>query len=141
MKGTEHFKSVIQDYLEKRKAEDELFRAKAEQVNRSIEDIITAILNYVQKSGCHGWDDSEIYSLAVHFAEEENVEIGKPISCGVVVNHHIDLTEEEKAEQHAVALKRFQDEEYRKLQARNAKPKAVKPQTQPQAELSLFDDF
>jgi hypothetical protein len=137
MKGTEHFKEIIQNYLEQRKAEDALFREKAERINRPIDDIITAILNYVQKSGCCGYSDEEIYGLATHFAEEETIEIGKPIQGQVVVNHHIDLTEEEKAEQRANALKRYQEEEYRKLQQRNSKPKAVKPQTQ--AEPSLFD--
>lgn len=49
----------------------------------------------------------------------------------------------------ALALKRFQDEELRKLQNRNSsstkslrsakKPKAVKPQENKQPELSLFD--
>ena len=54
----------------------------------------------------------------------------------------IELTEEEKEEQKAIALKRFQDEELRKLQSRNSKPKAVKPQENKQPELSLFgDDF
>ena len=87
MKGTEHFKEIIQNYLEQRKAEDALFREKAERVNRPIDDIITAILNYVQKSGCCGYSDEEIYGLATHFAEEETIEIGKPIQGQVVVNH------------------------------------------------------
>ncbi len=37
------------------------------------------------------------------------LEIGKPVNCDVVVNRHIDLTEEEKAEQKALALKRYQE--------------------------------
>ena len=44
----------------------------------------------------------------------------------VVVNHHIELTEEEKAGQRAIALKRYQEEEMRKLQQRNSRPKAAK---------------
>lgn len=77
-----------------------------------------------------------------HFIDEPDIEIGKPVTCGVVVNHHVELTEEEKIEQKAIALKRFQDEELRKLQTRNSKPKAVKPQENKQPELSLFgDDF
>ena len=48
------------------------------------------------------------------------------------------LTEEEKAEQRAIALKRYQEEEMRKLQQRNSRPKAAKPQSKPIQELSLF---
>ena len=47
-------------------------------------------------------------------------------------------TEEEKAEQRAIALKRYQEEEMRKLQQRNSRPKAAKPQPKPIQELSLF---
>lgn len=87
MKGTEHFKEIIQNYLEQRKAEDALFREKAGRINRPIDDIITAILNYVQKSGCNGFSDEEIFGLATHFAEEETIEIGKPSQLRHAVFH------------------------------------------------------
>lgn len=139
MKGTDHFKNIIKAYLDKRAQEDELFRAKYETTSRTIEDVVTYILNQVKASGCCGFSDDEIYSMAVHVIDEPSIEIGKPTNCKVVVNHHVELTEEEKAEQKALALKRFQDEELRKLQTRNSKPKVVKPQATKQPELSLFD--
>lgn len=77
--------------------------------------------------------------MAVHVIDEPDMEIGKPIDCNVVVNHHVELTEEEKAEQKALALKRFQEEEMRRLQNAHSKPKAAKPQPAKQPELSLFD--
>ena len=79
--------------------------------------------------------------MACTAIDEPDLEIGKPLQCSVVVNHHIELTEEEKSEQRALALKRYQDEELRKIQARNARPKAHKPQTDNQPTLSLFDNF
>ena len=138
-KGTNHFKEIIKNYLDSRAQSDELFRAKYETTARTIDDVVTYILNEVKASGCCGFSDEEIFSMAVHVIDEPTIEIGKPMTCGVVVNRHIELTEEEKAEQKALALKRFQDEELRKLQNRNSKPKAVKPQENKQAELSLFD--
>ena len=48
--------------------------------------------------------------MAVHAIDELTLEIGKPVNCDVVVNRHIDLTEEEKAEQKALALKRYQED-------------------------------
>lgn len=137
MKGTEHFKQIIKSYLDKRAEQDELFRAKYEAVNRPIEDIVTYIIGEVHKLGMCGVDDETVYNLAVHAAEETDLAIGKPIACDVVVNRHIELTEAEKAEQKAMALKRYQEEELRKLQARNSKPKA-KPQEEPTGQ-SLFD--
>lgn len=141
MKGTDYFKATIKNYLDKRAQEDELFRAKYETTNRTIEDVVTYILSQVKASGCNGFADDEIYSMAIHVIDEPTLEIGKPINCNAVVNQHIELTEEEKAQQRELALKRFQDEELRKLQNRNAKPKATKSQENKQPELSLFDEF
>lgn len=141
MKGTAQFKEIIKNYLDNRAKEDELFRAKYEATTRTIDDVVTFILNEVQQSGCCGFSDEEVFSMAVHVVDEPGLEIGKPLQCGVVVNHHIELTEEEKAEQRKAALKRYQDEELRKIQQRNSRPKAVKPQATQQPELSLFDNF
>lgn len=140
-KGTERFGAVIKAYLGKRAGEDELFKVKYEAVNRPIEDIVAYIISEVQRSGVYGWTDDEVFSLAVHAAEEAELKIPDIKQCQVVVNHQIELTEEEKAEQRALALKRFQEEELAKVRARNAKPKAVKPQTQSTTIPSLFDDF
>ena len=121
MKGTEHFKEIIKSYLDQRAKEDELFRAKYETTARTIDDVVTFILHEVKNSGCCGFSDSEIYSMAVHAIDEPDLEIGKPLQCSVVVNHHIELTEEEKSEQRALALKRYQDEELRRALKRQEK--------------------
>ncbi len=141
MKGTEQFQAVIKNYLDKRAQEDELFRAKYETSTRTIEEVVTYIINEVQKSGRCGFADEEIFGLAVHAVEEPNLETGKQVECSVVVNTHIDLTEEEKAEQKALALRRYKDEELRKLQQRNNKPKPVKRQETEKPQYSLFDMF
>lgn len=138
MKGTDHFKKLIKNYLDNRAKEDELFRAKYETTTRTIDDVVNYIFNAVQQSGCCGFSDMEVYAMAVHAIDEPHLEIGKPMDCNVVVNHHIELTEAEKAEQRAIALKRYQEEEMRKLQQRNSRPKAAKPQPKPIQELSLF---
>ena len=138
MKGTDHFKELIKNYLDNRAKEDELFRVKYETTTRTIDDVVNYIFHAVQQSGCCGFSDMEVYPMAVHAIDEPNLEIGKPMDCNVVVNHHIELTEEEKAEQRAIALKRYQEEEMRKLQQRNSRPKAAKPQPKPIQELSLF---
>lgn len=138
MKGTDHFKELIKNYLDNRAKEDELFRAKYETTTCTIDDVVNYIFHAVQQSGCCGLSDMEVYSMAVHAIDEPHLEIGKPMDCNVVVNHHIELTEEEKAEQRAIALKRYQEEEMRKLQQRNSRPKAAKPQPKPIQELSLF---
>ena len=67
MKGTEHFTRTIAEYLNQRAMTDPLFAPNLMKPNKNIEECITYILNEVQKSGCNGFDDDEIFSMAVHY--------------------------------------------------------------------------
>ena len=138
MKGTEHFTRTIAEYLNQRAMTDPLFAPNLAKPNKNIEECVTYILNEVQKSGCNGFDDDEIYSMAVHYYDEDNIEVGKPINCQVAVNHVVELTEEEKAEARKEAIKQYQREELAKIQKRNERPKKVQTQA-PQLQTSLFD--
>ena len=123
-KATDYFKQTIQSYLQRRAQEDELFAPRYANPKKNIDDCITYILNYVKQSGCNGFADDEIYSLAMHYYDEDDIEIGKPLTnCKVVVNHTIQLTEEEKAQARAKAMQRAQDEAYKKLTQGRNRPK------------------
>ena len=123
-KATDYFKQTIQNYLRSRAQEDELFAPRYASPKKNIDDCITYILNYVKQSGCNGFADDEIYSLAMHYYDEDDIEIGKPLTnCKVVVNHTIQLTEEEKAQARAKAMQRAQDEAYKKLTQGRNRPK------------------
>ena len=135
MKGTEHFTRTIAEYLNQRAMTDPLFAPNLMKPNKNIEECITYILNEVQKSGCNGFTDGEIFGQAIHYYEENEIEVGKPMNCQVVVNHVVELTEEEKAEARQNAVRKYQEEELRKLQNRH-RPSARK-ENQPQP--SLFD--
>ena len=147
MKGTEHFTRTIAEYLNQRAMTDPLFAPNLMKPNKNIEECITYILNEVQKSGCNGFDDDDellrallekIFSMAVHYYDEDDIEVSKAISCQVAVNHIVELTEEEKAEARQEAIKQYQREELAKLQSRNARVKKtenIASQVQP----SLFD--
>ena len=137
MKGTRHFTRTIQNYLEERATYDPLFAVSYGKENKNIEDCITYILNQVQASGCNGFEDDEIYSMAVHYYDEDDIEVGKSISCRVAVNHAVQLTEEEKAEARHQAIAQYQREELAKIQQRNAKPK--KAEATATAQPTLFD--
>jgi len=133
---TDYFKITIQSYLEQRAQADELFAPIYAKPNKNIDDCITYILNYVKGSGINGFTDDEIYSLALHYYDEDSIQVGKPINCNVVVNHAIILTDEEKAQARQKAIQKVQDEAYTKIKQPKSKPKA-KQSEQPK-ELSLF---
>lgn len=66
---------MIQGYLEQRAQSDKLFAPRYADPEKNIDDCITYILNYVQQSGINGFADDEIYSLALHYYDEENIEV------------------------------------------------------------------
>lgn len=133
-KGTERFKAVIQDYLVKRAKSDELFAAQYLKPDKNIDDCITYILNAVQKSGCAGFEDDEVFSMAVHYYDEDDIQIGTPLQCSIVVNHTVELTEDEQGEIRQSAIKQLHEETY---SAMKKKPTRAKKEVEDK-QLSLF---
>ena len=139
MNTTEYFKRTIQAYLEERAMEDELFAAKFDNPDKNIDDCVTYILNWVLKSGSNGFCDDEIYGQAIHYYEEKDIEVGKPLDCHVSVNYHIELTEEEKAQARQDAIRQYQQEQLCKMRNRDtAKRTSQRTETEVQ-QPSLFD--
>jgi len=142
MKGTEQFKRVIEAHLKQMAASDQVFAAKLQNENKNIDNCIKYILNTVKKSGCNAFADDEIFGMAIHYYDEENIEAGGPISAQVVVNHVPELTEEEKKQARQEAMNQLVAEEKAKMQKRLAtkveKQKTEKPVAVVQP--SLFGD-
>ena len=136
MKSTNHFQNTIKAYLDKRAEIDLLFSFRYSLPEKKLEDCITYILNQVQKSGCNGFHDDEIFGMAVHFYDEDKIEIGKPMhNAQVAVNHVVVLTAEEKEQARQDAIQKAQDEAYRKMTQPTKKAKKAALTIQP----SLFD--
>lgn len=135
MKATDNFKTTIKAYLDQRAESDILFSFKYSAPRKNIDDCVTYILNTVQKSGCNGFEDDEIFGMAVHYYDEDNIEIGKQMNAHVAINHVVQLTEEEKEQARQDAIQKAQDEAYRKMTQPVKKTKKVALNPQP----SLFD--
>jgi hypothetical protein len=115
MKSTERFKQTIEEYLNSRALMDELFANTLSKENKNIDDCIKFILNTVKKSGCNGFTDDEIFSMAIHYYDEDNIDVGGDIKMDVVVNHKVELTEEEKNEAKEKAIRELITEQKSKL--------------------------
>jgi FixJ family two-component response regulator len=92
-------------------------------------------MNTVKNSGCNGFADDEIFGMAVHYFDEDIIEVGKPITGHVVVNHTISLSETEQAEAKEAAMKKAVAEQLSHL---TAKPKVVKKEVVVGDQISLF---
>lgn len=66
-RGTRAFNDTIKEYLEGMAENDALFAVKFANPAKSMEDCVTYIFNQVQKSGCNGFADDEIFGMAVHY--------------------------------------------------------------------------
>ena len=133
-RGTRAFNDTIKAYLEKRADNDALFAIRFANPSKSVEDCVAYIINQVQKSGCNGFADDEIFGMAVHYWEENEIEVGKLVNCQVVVNHTVELTDEEKEQARQDAIKKLRDEEMAKMR----RPKTTEKKAQ-DVQPSLFD--
>lgn len=133
MKATEAFTKTIGAYIEKEKQADPLFaKCVDDQPKKTIQGCVNYILNEVEKSGIAGWTDAEIFGMAKHFYDERELKDPGAIKAKVVVNHHVDLSEEEKAKAKEKALQEYQEAERKKLEkkAQADKERAAKREEQ-----------
>jgi len=139
-KGSLAFKHAIKEYLEKRGSKDPLFARIVTKPGKNMDDCITYILNTVQKSGCNGFTDDEVYNMAIHYFDEDNINIGGSINCQVVVNHAVELTEKEKKKAHDIAMKEEVEKARQKILGKDKKPVEAKKEEKKEAVVrSLFD--
>lgn len=104
-KGTQQFKTTIQAYLEKRAESDSLFAETLKKENKNIDECVNYILDEVQKSGCNGFADDEIFGMAVHYYDEDDLKATKQNSANVIVNHKVELTADDLTDAKAEAMK------------------------------------
>ena len=138
------FKDTIQKYLEQRVAEDPLFAPKFENSKKNIDECCRYILGEARKRGTSVvMSDAEVFGMAVHYYDEENIKIEKVSACcsvsssrkvklteevssgcSISSNQKVELTEEDKNAAREAAIKRLAEEQYRLLKKKPAKKKA-----------------
>ena len=138
-RGTRAFSDTIKEYLEGMAENDALFAVKFANPAKSMEDCVTYIINQVQKSGCNGFADDEIFGMAVHYWEESEIEVSNPINYKVVVNHTVEFTEEEKEQARQDAINKLRDEEMAKMRRPKTTEKKTTENNPQLAQPSLFD--
>ena len=98
MKVSNAFKETIKAYLEKRASEDELFAVTYQKENKNLDECCNYVMECAKKGGANGYSDKEVFGWAIHYYDEDDIKDIKPISGKVIVNHSVELTEEDKKE-------------------------------------------
>lgn len=86
MKATDNFKNIINNYLKSLALKDALFSKTLSKPNKNIEDCITYILNKVKESGCNAFSDEEVFSMAVHYYDEDELNVGNIVKANIIIN-------------------------------------------------------
>ena len=118
----DHFKKTIEDFLVKKSQEDTLFTDKFNNPEKNIDDCIIYILNTVKKTERQGFNDDEIFSMAIHYYDEESIDIGEEIKAQVIINKEVEITDDDRKQIKKNAMDRLYEEEYQKLKK---KPKKI----------------
>lgn len=142
MKNSVAFENAIKKYLDEFAQNDVHFAQKYENPKKSISECCSFIASEVKKMGVCGLEDSEVYGLAVHYYDEEDVKVEPVGDYMVACNHHVELTEEQKEEARAEAIKQYQETLYKEMVAKNIKHQTPKKETsdsdQKPKQLTLF---
>lgn len=155
MNVTSNFKDRIQSYLNDKAQKDPLFAEELKKPNKNIDGCLAYICDTARKMAEKndirdgiGFDDGEVFAIAVHYYDEDSIKTPKDTQGVKVVHFDIgELSESEKAEAERQAYTNIQneikakEEQERKERAERIakakeKDKAIEKRYQEQ---SLFD--
>jgi hypothetical protein len=137
---TNSFQDAIKSYLDERVKTDELFAKAYAKSNKSLKECYDYIMGEAKKRGnAVAMTDEEVFSLAVHYYDEDNIKVNK-VSGGYKVSAptsapvpKVELTEEDKKKAREEAIKRLTEEQYASIKKKPNKRKEEDVQ-----QMSLF---
>lgn len=136
-----NFEIAIKSMLDQRAAEDNLFAEAYAKSSKSIEECCRYIISTVREMGVSALTDEEVLGIAIHYYDEDDLEVKAAPSCKVVVPSTPEIEEARK-----VALKIEAEErciremmaEMKRDGMKKPKPKGTKPQVPSPAMQELF---
>lgn len=143
----EEFEKIIKKYLDHYANESPEFKSAYSKENKTIEKCCSYIVSEMRK---HASDnniaatDDEVYYLARHYYEEDNLDANKDAGNFSFVHTVAELTDEDKENLKKQALNEFLAEEKKKLEELEKKKKERQEKKEArrmenQGQLSLFD--
>lgn len=133
MEATDNFKKAIEAHLKQASSKDLKLAGKMANPKKSIDNCINYIFKTVKESGKHGFTDDEVYGMAMHYYDEDNITDIKASRGKVVVNHTVDLSEAEREQARQMALEKAIEEEKARM-----KKKTTSKKVEDVSQASLF---
>lgn len=138
------FKDAIKSYLDRRAGQDELFAKTYAKEGKTLEECCNYIIGEARKRGnAVAMTAEEVYGLAVHYYDEDNIKIN-PVYGYVQASasdddgeaKHVKLTAEEEKQAREEAIHRLAEEQYQKMKKRPQR--ARKEENESVQQMSLF---
>ena len=105
------FKTAVKSYLDGRAQQDEQFAAAYAKPGKSLDECCQYIMGEARKRGTAvAMTDDEVFGLAVHYYDEDDIEVRPAGNCRTV--QVPELTEAEKEEARRRAIDRLAEEQY-----------------------------
>lgn len=141
-------KEALKSYLDDRAKTDEQFAQSYAKPNKNLDQCFEYIIGEVRKKGTAVYmTDAEVFGLAVHYYDEDEIKIEKVQEQVRTSRPSVELTEEEKAEAKEAAIAAYKNECQAKIKAeeeaekKKAKKEALKKAEQDAPSLFSFDEF
>lgn len=139
MKSTDAFKLAIKSHLDQLAQTDELFAKTYQKENKSLDECVKYIIQTVKKSGIVAYAEGEIYGMAVHYYDEDDIKAeGVTPNCNIVSPRTAELTEEEIKEAKQKAIDQVISEQREKILHKPEKPARKKEEATVENPLTLF---
>ena len=127
--------------LDDRANEDDEFATIYEKANKSIEECCRYIISTVREMGVSALTDEEVLGIAIHYYDEDDLDVKAAPSCKVVVPSTPEIEEARKVALKIEAEERYIREmmaEMKKSGMKKPKPNGTKPQVPSSAMQELF---
>lgn len=137
-------KTKIKNYLDERAKNDELFAKAYAKPNKNIDECYKYILGEARKKGTEvGMSHEEVYGLAVHYYDEDDIKIN-PVYGYVQASasdddieiKEVKLTAEEEKQAREEAIHRLAEEQYQKMKKKPQR--ARREENESVQQMSLF---
>lgn len=128
MSNLNEVKQVIKTYLDNRAKNDELFSVSYAKKNKSIDECFEYIVGEAKKKGNAVYlPDEVVFGLAVHYYDEDDIEINKlPANAKVTAKTSVELSEDDKEKARKQAVNEYKEQCIKKLKAdEEAKAKKI----------------
>lgn len=133
-------KQLIKNYLDQRAKTDELFAVSYAKPNKNIDECFNYIIGEASRRGSQVWmSDEEVFGLAVHYYDEDNIVVHKVNLSHVSTD--VKLTDDQKKQAEKEAFEAYKYSKIEEMKSKEYARKKAAAERKKEANNQLFSLF